>query len=103
MDLVLVCSGTGSRAALEDVLAAGAMVERLRMGGAEMECSDSALMARDVYLGVAMDLEAGMGRSQNGRRLLGIPMLASDVAACARVDVFPLVAELREGLVRRVG
>jgi len=103
LDLVLVCSGTGTRAALEDVLAAGALVERLRMGGEGIEGADSALMARDMYLGTRLDLEGGIGRSQNGRRLLGIPMLASDVAACARVDVCPLVAEMRDGLVRRVG
>lgn len=92
--LVLVCSGTGHRAALEDVLAAGALCERLCAHYAEGELSDAAVIARETWRKWAADPAEGMGQARNGRRLLNLPDLAEDVRYCARRDCFDLVATM---------
>lgn len=100
--LLLVCSGSWEEAALEDILAAGALCERiwpLFRGG---HIADSAEIARRLWLGAPADLAEAIGAGRNGRRLLTIPELRDDVAFCAQRDVIPFVAKLGEdGALRR--
>ncbi len=100
--LLLVCSGSWEEAALEDILAAGALCERvwpLFRGG---HIADSAEIARRLWLGAPADLTEAIGAGRNGRRLLMIPELRDDVAFCAQRDVIPFVARLGEdGALRR--
>jgi 2-phosphosulfolactate phosphatase len=93
-NLLLVCSGTFDQAAFEDVLGAGALADLLWNGFAGNAASDSARMARQIYLQHRDDLTGAMEDSRNGRRLLGNPDLRDDVAWCLRRDVFRLVAKL---------
>ena len=87
--VLLVCAGTGEGVALEDVLAAGALVESL---GPEATRGDASLIALKAFTELKTDLVTSLGRSQNGRRLLAIPELRDDVAFCAQRDVCQLVA-----------
>jgi 2-phosphosulfolactate phosphatase len=100
--LLLVCSGSWEEAALEDILAAGALCDRiwpLFCGG---HIADSAEIARRLWLGAPPDLAEAIGAGRNGRRLLMIPELRDDVAFCAQRDVIPFVARLGEdGALRR--
>lgn len=100
--LLLVCSGSWEEAALEDILAAGALCERiwpLYRGG---HIADSAEVARRIWLGAPADLAEAIGAGRNGRRLLAIPELRDDVAWCARRDVISFVARLgADGALRR--
>ena len=109
----LVCAGTGVDVALEDVLAAGALVENL--AGASLtrpmagrlhhtaKLSDSSQIALKTFSELKMDLVAAIGSSQNGRRLTAIPDLLDDVAFCAQRDVFNLVAMMDSaGALRRI-
>ncbi len=102
-DLILVCSGTENQAAMEDVIAAGAFADLLWGHFASDRVTDSARMARSIYLLAAKDLEGALGMSRNGKRLLGIPELARDVALCGRRDIAPLVAGMVEGRIRQFG
>jgi 2-phosphosulfolactate phosphatase len=99
--LLLVCSGTASEAAMEDVLAAGALCELvwpMYEGGG---ISDSARMARRLFNAERNDLLAALGQTRNGRRLLAHPELKDDVGFCARRDVCPMVACLgKDGVLR---
>jgi 2-phosphosulfolactate phosphatase len=100
---VLVCSGTYEEAAFEDVLCAGAMCDLLftRFGG--LPASDSALMARRLYLQARGGLAAALGQSRNGARLLANAELRGDVDFCARTDATPLAVRMDgDGRVRRV-
>ena len=101
--LLLVCSGTYEEAAYEDVLAAGALADRLwdrHAGGA----SDAARLARTAWLAARDDLPGAMCQSRNARRLLGTPALAGDVAACLRIDTSRTVVWRQgERLVRHPG
>lgn len=99
--LTLVCGGTYEEAAFEDTLAAGALVEMMETTGRVGRLSDAGLMARELYRSRAARLPDALGEGRNGRRLLGIPELRDDVAFCARRDAFPLVAEIRDGWLRR--
>ena len=102
-EILLICAGTGPGAALEDVLAAGALIEALRTR--ESVCpalADSAEMARSIFAASRHDLASAFGRSENGRRLLSLPPLADDVAFCRQTDVFNLVARMdAHGTLRR--
>ncbi|HVY69262.1 MAG TPA: 2-phosphosulfolactate phosphatase [Verrucomicrobiae bacterium] len=98
-ELILVCSGTGEQAALEDTLAAGALCDLV--WDDFTDASDSARMARDIYRAHERDLTGAMGQARNGRRLLGIPDLAPDVAFCLQRDTVDLVATMdRDGRVK---
>ena len=114
--VVPVCAGTHENPALEDVLAAGALCEMLIRWGettgepkseqkhsgsrgrsphqkATSDISDSAEMAQATYAQAKSDLAAAVGRSENARRLLGIPELRDDVSFCLQRDRYPLVVK----------
>ena len=88
-EIILVCAGTGEGVALEDVMAAGALAERLPAAG---EATDAVAIARQTYAGAKADLALALSRTMNGRRLSARPELREDVAYCARMDVIPLAA-----------
>jgi 2-phosphosulfolactate phosphatase len=103
-DLLLVCAGTGSGAALEDAIAAGALCELLIPKRAALEALDSAEIARSVYRQAQPDVGEAVRRSQNARRLLARVALREDVAFCLRQDCVALVALLGpDGAIRKCG
>ena len=100
-NLLLVCSGTFDQAAFEDVLGAGALADLLWSGFAREAATDSARMAREIYLQHRDELTRAMEHSRNGWRLLSNPELRDDVAWCLQRDKFPLVAKLdRDSIVQ---
>ena len=102
-ELVLVCAGTGEHAALEDVVAAGALCDLLTNAGPAFHKLDSAAVAWHSYLNVNFNVVAAIRESENARRLLAIPELKEDVEFCLRRDCSPLVAMLgRNGALERM-
>lgn len=95
--ILLVCSGTGSEASYEDVLGAGALADLIWGRFSDEEISDSAHMAREIYLQNRHDLAGAARHCRNGRRLLAIPDLRDDVAWCFERDRFQLVAGMKDG------
>jgi 2-phosphosulfolactate phosphatase len=99
--LLIVCAGTFENAALEDILAAGALCESISSGNDML--SDSAQIALRAYLQVKPDLDNVIQTSENARRLLSLLDLRDDVSFCLQRDVFDLVAALgRDGSLRRM-
>lgn len=101
-NLILVCSGTFDEPALEDILAAGAVCERVWpiYGGGHI--SDSAEVARRIYPLMQYDLLGAMKHSRNGRRLLSNPELRSDVWFSVQRETVSFIAELgTDGAVRK--
>jgi 2-phosphosulfolactate phosphatase len=92
--IIMVCAGTGDHAALEDVLAAGALIERLLAGQRDFTLADSAAIARRTCQQAHSDLAAILATTDNGRRLMEIPELRADVAYCGQTDVCPLAVVL---------
>jgi 2-phosphosulfolactate phosphatase len=102
--LIIVCSGTHEEPALEDILAAGALCEKVWANYAGGHVSDSAEMARRIYPLLQFDLMDGMKSARNGRRLLASPELREDVRLCVQRETVSFVATLMPGgTVRRLG
>lgn len=100
---VLVCAGTGSGTALEDVLAAGAMCDWLLREIRNCELDDAAKIATQTWHGSRTDLAAIVSGTQNGRHLLRHPVLRGDVEICLQRDVYDLVGvQDQEGIIRPV-
>lgn len=104
-DCLLVCSGTYEDSSYEDVLGAGAVVDRLwnRLDGVEV--LDGARMARLIYLAARPDLVGAMAEhARNGRRLRSLPDLAPDLEVCASEDDLAFVGRLgADGAIRIPG
>jgi 2-phosphosulfolactate phosphatase len=101
-ELILVCGGTFEEPALEDLLAAGAICERVWPHYAGGHISDSAEIARRLYPLMQSDLLAAMNFARNGKHLLSVPELRGDVAFCLQRETQSFVAEMRaDGAVRK--
>jgi 2-phosphosulfolactate phosphatase len=97
--LLIICAGTYDEAAYEDTLAAGALCDLVwaQFALEPGRISDSAHIARQIYLDAGRNVEGAMQRhSRNARRLLSIPGLREDVPFCLRRDALDLTAELRD-------
>lgn len=88
----LLCCGTRDDVSLDDVLPAGAMVERLLAAGRSHSGDDSARLAMLAWQGARGDLESAMRSSRGGRNLIA-QGLGADVSTCARLDWLELVPE----------
>ncbi|HZL14347.1 MAG TPA: 2-phosphosulfolactate phosphatase [Verrucomicrobiae bacterium] len=100
-NILLVCAGTQENAALEDILAAGALCELLAHEDARPTFLDSAQIALHAFAQVKSNLTTAICNSENAQRLLAIPDLRDDVAFCAQRDIYPLVAKMdAEGIIR---
>jgi 2-phosphosulfolactate phosphatase len=98
--LMIVCAGTYEEAAYEDILAAGALCDLLWAQFDPERISDSAQIARRIYLDAGSDCEGAVQRhSRNARRLLASAELRDDVPFCLRRDALDVTAELRDGAV----
>ena len=102
--LILVCSGTFEEPALEDILAAGGLCEKVWSNYAGGHLSDSAEIARRIYPLMQFNLLDAMKHSRNGRRLLANPEMRDDVWLCLQRETAPFVATLMPGgTVRKLG
>jgi 2-phosphosulfolactate phosphatase len=93
-NLLLICSGTYEQTAYEDALGAGALCELLKNSAAEIEVSDSARMAAELYSIAKKNLLAAASSSRNGARLCSVPELRDDVPFCVQRDIFNFPATL---------
>ncbi len=102
-NLLLICSGTYEQTAYEDALGAGALCDLLWSNLDQNQVSDSAKMARELYVMASKDLFAAASTSRNGSRLCGIPDLRDDVPFCVQRDIFDFAAALgKDGLVKQL-
>ena len=96
--ILLVCSGTGSGLAYEDLLGAGALIDRLmsHVDALPIDLSDAAHAALDSFRSHRRELPLAIRAAANARRLLAIPDLAGDVAACLDIDRHGFAARLHD-------
>lgn len=95
--ILLVCAGTGSHPAWEDILAAGALAKRLLAGSESYNLADSAHIALSAWAAAEHSLPEILPTTDNGRRLMTLPELREDVAFCAQTDVCAIVARQIDG------
>ena len=96
----LLCAGTRNEITREDVLLAGAIVDRLHAENMESrECNDQAAIAREAWQAEARDLAAksqlnrALRNTRGGRNLLAIGQQA-DIEIAAEIDKFDIVPRL---------
>lgn len=94
-ELILICSGTYEEPALEDILAAGAICEKVWPHYAAGHVSDAAELARRIYPLMQYDLLGALKYARNGRRLLSNRELRGDVAFCVQREILPFLVEMR--------
>ena len=97
--LAVVCAGRDGRFSIDDALCAGMLVSRLadRLGGA-LELEDAGRAALALASSYAPDVDFLL-HSASGAALAAIG-LEEDVRWCARADVFDLVPELSDRVIR---
>jgi 2-phosphosulfolactate phosphatase len=101
--LLLVCSGTYEQAAFEDILAAGAICERVWPNYAGGMVADSAELARRIYPLMQSNLLDAMKQSRNGRRLFSMPALRDDVWYSVQRETVSFTAQMAaDGVVRKM-
>lgn len=91
----LFCCGTRDEVSLDDVLPAGAMVERLAASGRGISSDDSARLALLAWRGALAGpggLLHAMNDSRGGRGLFRVG-LQDDVGLCAAIDSTPVTPE----------
>ena len=94
--LLLVCAGTGPRFALEDGLAAGALIAELGLGEGSQGLDDAARLTLALWKRWRRQPLRALMASENGRRLADLG-LDGDIEWCARESPLDLVAKLRDG------
>jgi 2-phosphosulfolactate phosphatase len=95
--LVVVCAGTGPDVAMEDVWAAGALLDHFTDAG-RFEWSDSARCAHALYSNWPHP-ETALRASLNGKALLAQGRVA-DLQWCATLNRYGVVGEFKHGAVR---
>lgn len=83
--VALVCAGTYGAFTLEDALAAGAIVQRLKDMGAEPECNDMGIAADLLHRVAKADLHATLAQTRHYRRLRKLGM-EQDLQTCLTED-----------------
>ncbi len=87
-DVILACAGTKGQPALEDTLAAGAILNKLDLGPDEL--TTVAGQARELFLTNRQKLSALVKVTTHGQRLTGLG-LEHDIDYCLRLDIFNVV------------
>lgn len=94
-ELTIICSGHDGRFAMEDMVAAGMLIDLLGKGGSE-PLNDGASAAWILYRSHRRDLGAMIRDSAAGRDLIG-QGLEADLDESIRLDAVDLVPVAREG------
>jgi 2-phosphosulfolactate phosphatase len=89
-DVTLLCAGTGGQVAAEDLIGAGAVLHALQDRGDLTLLSDTARIARQLFLAARADLRAAQAESQGGRNVLDAG-LAPDLDFAAPLDALDAV------------
>ena len=90
--LLLVCAGTGDGFALEDGLAAGALLARFTEKGLEID--DASQVVAALYQAAGTDPLQTMRQAENGRKLIQTS-LGADVEWCAHATSIPWIGTMQ--------
>ena len=95
--VLIVCSGSGGRFALEDAVAAGLLVGQVRrLAPSSLALGDGAEAAVALAAGHRRDLPAMLAACEDGR-VLAARGYADDLPVCAGLDRLDIVPLVREG------
>jgi 2-phosphosulfolactate phosphatase len=96
-EAVILCAGEDGRVALEDVLCAGLILDRLWGRAVPEHLPDGAHIALTQYRHDARRLARALFGSAHTQRLIALGY-GDDVAYCARLDALPVLPRYRDNL-----
>jgi 2-phosphosulfolactate phosphatase len=100
--IAFICAGNKGRMALEDVLAAGCIADRLTeiLDPEIIHTDDETLTALSLYRAAKVDLPGAMKHTSHGQFLLSLSELtAAELHFCVQEDLFDTVAIYRDGMI----
>jgi 2-phosphosulfolactate phosphatase len=100
--IAFVCAGNEGRMALEDVLAAGCITDRLMaaVDPQNIHTDDETQTALSLYRAEKDDLLGAMKRTSHGQFLLSLSKLTvAELHYCIKEDLFDTVAIYRDGMI----
>lgn len=101
-DFLILCAGKSGEFSLEDTVCAGMLIEHIRKNSEEKyQLTDSALGASKLYTVYKNDLSGMMHESEHGKFLCSLGF-EDDLDACSRVDSFPCLPLLRNGIIKLI-
>jgi len=105
-DLSILCAGKLNAFCLEDTVCAGMLVSAIheshllsRGETGDIELSDAAIAAIQLYKSFGTDLLKMLQNTEHGKYLIGIGF-GSDLEVCARVDTIPVLPVLEDNVIR---
>lgn len=95
--LLVYCAGTAGRLTMEDVLTAGAVIDRLLSLGADVEMDDSSQVALRLYRGAQGNLHEAMKTTKHYQFLHGLGEgPRADLHFCLQEDVCTVVPVMQQ-------
>jgi len=99
--VAIVCAASDGMPSLEDSACAGRFVQALRASFAGLTVNDAARMCALLSETYGDDLMSLFAEAEHGRRLIDAGF-GGDVAACATLDLYPVLGQLVERAIVRV-
>lgn len=93
IEVILICSGQDKKIACEDIVAAGAIIDRLLNLHKELILTDSAQIAHLTYLQAANDLVCFLKKCEHGRGLIELGF-EHDIELAGQIDTSSVVPVL---------
>jgi 2-phosphosulfolactate phosphatase len=101
LDVTLLCAGTNGRAAIEDVIGAGAVLAAVGRLTDVRPASDVARVALRLFEASAGDLRVALAQGDGGRNVIAAG-LGEDVAFAAALDRFDVVGRVDGAVVTAI-
>jgi 2-phosphosulfolactate phosphatase len=101
LDVTLLCAGTNGRAAIEDVIGAGAVLAAARRLTEVRPASDVARMALRLFEASVANLRAALADGDGGRNVVAAG-LEEDIAFAAALDRFDVVGRVDGAVVTAI-
>ncbi len=98
-DCVLVCAGTDGQFSMDDIIAAGCIIDRLQRLNVPLELTDLCEVALRMYRSAQGNMREALTGCKHFEFLLGL-RLFDDLEYCLREDTHTVVPVLRECIVR---
>lgn len=98
-DIAFVCAGTDGKFSLEDILAVGAVLSRLKNRGKEIALDDLGFVCVHMFEMYKNDIKSVLGETSHYRRLIN-EELENDIDVCLDVNSIPVVPVYKDGVIR---
>ncbi|MGI6160809.1 MAG: 2-phosphosulfolactate phosphatase [Christensenellales bacterium] len=99
-DLCIVCAGTGQKFSMDDAMAVGAIIQRIRQlnGNLDIDSDDLGIACEMLYLKYRDNIREGVKYARHYIRLMELG-LNEDIDYCLQEDIINLVPVYSDGLI----